>query len=132
MWMLLASALLLLFLPITYREPDAGWSYPFIVVPFAAYQLYAVVLWLSPFLNGIISYKGAKLAGKKYVAHFSPAEVRISGEHLTWIHKWTSFPLIRELPELFVFCDGIIIYIFAKRYFSPEQIEGLRELIKSN
>ncbi|HZD94511.1 MAG TPA: hypothetical protein VE133_09665 [Candidatus Sulfotelmatobacter sp.] len=35
MWMLLGSAILLLLVPLSYKEPGAAWSYPFVVVPFA-------------------------------------------------------------------------------------------------
>jgi len=32
---------------------------------------------------------------------------------------------------MFVFFDGMTIFIFAKHFFTPEQIGGLQELIKN-
>ena len=127
---ILGAALLLLFLPFAYREPGTAWMYPYLVVPFAAYLLYLSMLWASPFLSGIISYRRTNLAGRKYQAHFSPAEVRVSGEYIVWIHQWPSFRITREAKNLFIFYDGISMYIFAKRYFTSAQMEDLRQLLK--
>lgn len=127
---ILGSALLLLFLPFAYREPGTGWMYPYLVVPFAAYLFYLSVLWAFPFLSALVSYRRINLAGKKYEAHFSPAEVRVSGEYVVWIHQWPSFMLTMEAKNLFIFYDGITMYIFAKRYFTAAQMEDLRLLIK--
>lgn len=127
---ILGSALLLLFLPFAYRETGTGWMYPYLVVPFAVYLLYLSILWVSPFLSGLVSYRQSKLSSKKYEAHFSPTEVRVSGEYVVWIHQWPSFRIIREAKNLFIFYDGIAMYIFAKRYFTAAQMEDLRLLIK--
>jgi len=132
MWALLAAALMLLLLPLMYRECDPDWTYPAIVIPLAGYLIYIAVLWVSPYLNGLIGYNKNYLEGKKFVARFSAEEVRISGEHLTWIHGWPSFYYIRETEQQFVFYDGISMYILAKRYFTPSQQGALRELIKNN
>jgi hypothetical protein len=52
LWAIVGSAVLLLCLPLSYREPGKDWGYPYLVLPFAAYLLYWAVLWISPFLNG--------------------------------------------------------------------------------
>jgi hypothetical protein len=128
---ILGSALLLLFLPFAYRESGTGWMYPYLVVPFAAYLLYLSILWVSPFLSAIVGFRRPDIAGKKYEVHFSPSEVRVSGEYVVWIHQWPSFRIIREAKNLFLFYDGITMYIFAKRYFTVAQMEDLRQLIKN-
>lgn len=129
-WALLGSCILLLILPLTYKQTGTDWQYPYLVVPFAAYLLYLSILWASPFLNAMVSYRRINLAGKKYEAHFSPAEVRVSGEYVVWIHQWPSFRITREAKNLFIFYDGIAMYIFAKRYFTTAQMANLRLLIK--
>ena len=78
----------------------------------------------------MVAYRSTNLAGRKYEAHFSPFEVRVSGEYVVWIHQWPSFVAIRETENLFIFYDGITMYIFAKRYFAAGQMEELRELMK--
>jgi hypothetical protein len=132
MWALLAAALMLLLQPWLYKQCDPDWAYPVIVIPLAAYLIYIAALWVSPYLNGLIGYNKDYLDGKKFVARFSADEVRISGEHLTWIHQWPSFRYIRETNEQFVFYDGMTMYIFSKRYFTPSQEEAARELIKNH
>jgi hypothetical protein len=131
LWAIVGSAVLLLCLPLSYREPGKDWDYPYLVLPFVAYLLYWAALWISPFLNGYIAYRHSSLSGQKYVAHFSPAEVRVSGEDRTWINQWRSFKLFRESNALFIFYDGNTMFIFAKRYFTASQMEDLRQLMKS-
>jgi hypothetical protein len=130
MWAILGSGVLLLTLPLTYKQPGNDWEYPYLTVPFAAYLFYLSLLWISPFLNGMLTYRQTNLAGKKYAAHFSPDEVRVSGEYIVWIHQWPSFKLTRESKSLFIFYDGVTMYIFAKRYFTAEQMKDLRQLMK--
>jgi hypothetical protein len=87
------------------------------------------VLSLSPFLNGYVSYRRSSVASQKYVASFTWAEVRVSGEYRGWNNQWSSFKLMRESKNLFVLYDGNIIFIFAKRYFTVPQMEDLRQLM---
>jgi hypothetical protein len=131
-WMILGSAILLLVLPLGCKDLGKDWRYPLLTVPFAAYMLYQFLLSVSPFLNGIISYRGINLDGKKFVARFSPQEVKISRTHLTWIHQWPSFQWIHESQTLFIFYDGTVMYIFAKRYFNAPQIETVRQLVSEH
>jgi hypothetical protein len=131
-WGILGSAILLVVLPLTYKEPPKDWSYPYLVIPFAAYLFYLAVLWISPFLNGTIGYPRASLANRQYKARLSNEEVRVSGEHVTWIHQWPSFPLIQETKNLFIFFDGTTMFIFAKRYFTSPQIETVQRLISEH
>ena len=131
MWVLLASAVMLLLQPLLYKQFDPDWSYPAVVVPLAGYLVYLAALWVSPYLSGLIHYNKDYLAGKRFVARFSPEEVKVSGEHVAWIHQWPSFQFIRETKEQFVFYDGLTIYIFSKRYFTPTHKEQLRTLIES-
>jgi YcxB-like protein len=112
------------------QTAGTDWEYPYLIVPFAAYLFYLSILWISPFLNGVLSYRRTNLAGKKYAAHFSPDEVRVSGEYIVWIHQWPSFTLMRESKSLFILYDGITMYIFAKRYFTTAQMEDLQQLLK--
>lgn len=128
----LGSAILLVVLPLTYKEPGEDWSYPYLVIPFAAYLFYWAVLWISPFLNAAIAYSRSKLANLQYKARLSSEEVRVSGEHVTWINQWPSFQLIRETKNLFIFYDGMAAFIFAKRYFTLPQIETVRQLVSEN
>jgi hypothetical protein len=132
LWGILGSAFLLLVLPLTYKEPGKDWNYPYLVIPFAAYLFYLAVLWISPFVNGTIGYPRANLANRQYKARLSNEEVRVSGEHVTWIHQWPSFPLIRETKNVFIFHDGTTMFIFAKRYFTSLQIESVRQLINEH
>jgi hypothetical protein len=130
-WGVLGSGILLLVLPLTYKQPGTEWEYPYLAIPFAVYLFYLSILWMSPFLNGVLSYRQTNLAGKKYTAHFSPAEVRVSGEDRCWINQWRSFYLRRELKSLFLLYDGNTMFIFAKRYFTAAQMEDLRLLIRT-
>ena len=132
MWALLAAALMLLLQSWFINNAIRTGAYPVIVIPLAAYLIYIAALWVSPYLNGLIGYNKDYLDGKKFVARFSAEEVRISGEHLTWIHQWPSFYYIRETEQQFVFYDGLAMYILAKRYFTPSQQDALCELIKNN
>jgi hypothetical protein len=132
MWAILTSAAMLLLLPWLYRECDPDWTFPAIVVPLAAYLVYIASLWVSPYLAGLVHYSKDYLDGKKFTVRFSAEEVRISGEHVTWIHQWPSFRYIRESNEQFLFYDGMTMYIFCKRYFTPSQKEVVRELIKTH
>jgi hypothetical protein len=127
---LLGSCILLLILPLTYKQSGTGWEYPYLVVPFAGYLLYLSILWVSPYIRATIAYRPTNLASQKYEAHFSPSEVRVSGAYVVWIHQWPSFVATRETKNLFIFYDGITMYIFAKRYFTVGQMEELRELMK--
>ena len=131
-WMVLGSAILLLALPFGCEDPGKDWRYPLLTIPFAAYLLYLFLLSVSPFLNGIVSYRNTNLDGEKFVAQFSPREVKIAGKHLTWIHQWPSFQWIHESQVLFIFYDGTMMYIFAKRYFTSPQIETVRQLISEH
>ena len=126
---LLGSAILLCVLPFTYKGFDSDWGYPYLVLPFAGYLFYLVVFWMSPYLTGLHGYPSRNLAGRKYVAHFTAGEVKVSGQYLIWIHQWPSFRLIKESKKIFVFYDGITMYIFAKRYFSAAQMEALHQMI---
>src|SRR6185312_11430520 len=47
-WAFLGSCILLLILPLTYKQPGIGWEYPYLVFPFAGYLLYLSILWASP------------------------------------------------------------------------------------
>ncbi len=129
---ILGSAILLVVLPLTYIEPGKDWRYPYLVIPFAAYLFYWAVLWISPFLSGTIGYRRTNLANRQYKARLSNEEVRVSGEHITWVHQWPSFPLIRETKNLFIFFDGKMMFIFAKRYFTAPQLETVRQLISEH
>jgi hypothetical protein len=131
-WIVLGSAILLLALPFGCGDLRKDWRYPLLTIPFAAYLLYQFLLSVSPFLNGMISYRGTNLDGKQFVARFSRQEVKISGTHLTWIHQWPSFQWISESQNLFIFYDGIMMYIFAKRYFTSPQVETVRHLVSEN
>jgi hypothetical protein len=132
MWALLAAALMLLLLPWLYKQWDPDWTYPVIVVPLAVYLIYVAALSVSPYLAGLVYYRKDYLAGKKFIACLSAEGVKISGEHVTWIHQWPSFRYIRETNEQFVFYDGMTMYIFSKRYFTSSQEEAARELIKNH
>lgn len=72
------------------------------------------------------------LAGRSFTAAFSVNEVKVTGENIMWVHQWPGFHLITESPRLFVFYDGMTMFIFAKRYFAQEQISSLQQLIREN
>jgi YcxB-like protein len=129
---LLGSALLLVVLPLAYRASDADWSYPYIVIPFVLYLFYLMALGLSPFLNATIAYSRSSLANRKYTVRLSAEEVRVSDEYVAWINQWPSFRVIRETKNLFIFFDGMMTFILAKRYFNEPQIETVRQLISEH
>lgn len=124
-----AGALLLL-LPFSSRNSDPHWIYPFIVLPFSLYLGYYGLLFLLPHMNARSFYKNTDLAGQTFTAEFSEEHVIVKGNHRSWIDQWPAFNLIRESDSLFVFFDGSTMFIFAKRYFSPEQVRVVQQLIK--
>jgi hypothetical protein len=126
----LGAALLLVFLPLAYRQADDSWSYPFLVVPFAAFLAYWAVLYVFPGLNARRYYPHTNLSSNSFTVHFSADQIKVRGEHVAWVTEWAGFRQISESQRLFVFCDGFMIYIFAKRYFTPEQISQLQQLIR--
>ncbi len=129
-WLFFGSAALLLLLPLSYRT-EHDWDYPVLVVPFGGYLIYVSLLYFFPYLAGLLHYRRTNLAGRRYDATFSENEVGVAGKDITSIHRWPSFQLIRESERLFVFYDGITMYIFAKRFFTPEQVRSLQNLIGS-
>jgi hypothetical protein len=101
----------------------------FIVLPFAAYLgCYGLHL-MVPALNALTFYKSTDLPGQSFEVVFTAEEVCVRGKYRSWINRWPAFAFINESKNLFVFYDGITTFIFAKRYFSQEQVSALRQLI---
>jgi hypothetical protein len=128
-WSLLGSAALLLLLPLAGRGGDDSWRYPFLVVPFAAFLIYCALFYVFPEWNARRYYSYTNLANTSFTARFSTDRVDVEGQHVTWSVEWAGFRLVRESSRLFLFYDGFTMFIFAKRYFTPEEISMLQKLI---
>jgi hypothetical protein len=129
-WALWGAAALLLALPVAQGQGDQGGRYPLIVVPFALFLLYYGLLFLFPGWSASSAYAYTGLAQRSYTARFSPEAVRVTGANVEWAHPWASYKLIRESNRIFLFYDGMNMFIFAKRYFAPDRIALLQRLVK--
>jgi hypothetical protein len=56
----------------------------------------------------------------------------VAGANVEWVHAWASHKLIKESSRIFLFYDGMTMFIFAKRYLTPGQVSGLQQLIKAH
>jgi hypothetical protein len=131
-WCFFGSAVLLGVVPITYKVSGKEWDYPFVVLPFASFQLYCVLLHTFRGLNARRHYKASFLIGKWFVATGSESGVRIEATGVTWETRWSAFPYIGQSARIFLLHDGFTMYILAKRYFTPEQLIDFERLIKEN
>ena len=69
--------------------------------------------------------------GMIHHVRFSADRVTVTGKTMQWSHRWAAFQKVAEDAEMFAFFDGTILFIFSKRFFTPEQIGGLQELIRN-
>jgi hypothetical protein len=127
----LGSAALLVLLPLLYGRKDEDWRYPVLVIPFAGFLVWCTLLNVFPGWNARLHYRNTALSKRTFKAHFSGERVRIDGQGIAWILEWPAFRIVSESPNLFLFYDGTTMFIFAKRYFAPEQIVSLQQLIKN-
>jgi hypothetical protein len=129
-WGLWAAAVLLLFMPLTYRNTCDDWIYPVVVIPFAIAPVYIGLMYFSPRFTAWLSYRSTCLANESFTATFSSERVTVQGKHTTWEFDWQAFKLVVNSRRIFFFFDGTVMFIFAKRYFAPEQVDALRNLIQ--
>src|SRR5207249_2769709 len=106
------------------------WEYPLLVIPFAVYLIYLGFLYKFPKLSFRRYYSSTGLVGKSFKARFSSEQMTVEAKDVCWISKWKGFQHIKESERLFAFYDGFTLFIFAKRYFSPDQVDALQQLIK--
>jgi hypothetical protein len=126
----LGSSLLLAVLPLTYKQADTEWQYPYLVVPFVCFQLYFALLYLVPRLNANRAYRYTSLAGKSFVATLSETGLRYETPGVTWENQWSALQLVKETDRIFLLFDGYTMFILGKRYFTPENLAAVRELIR--
>lgn len=122
--------LAVLLLPFINREPDGSYDKFLLGLSFiGAFLLFCGVAQHLTRWNSRIFYKRIGVAGQTYTARFSPEDILIESTNEQWRIKWPAFSVRDESEKVFMLYKVPLMYIFAKRYFTEEQLNSLREFL---
>jgi hypothetical protein len=76
------------------------------------------------------TYGNSEIASQRYNAVLTENGVDVSGPNRHWQFGWTVVKIRAENETLFIFSDTSVVFIFAKRYLTSEQMAQVRQLGK--
>jgi hypothetical protein len=118
-------------LPFINRRPDGSFDGLLVgLALFAAMLLFCSVVWRLPAWSRKF-YKRIGVAGETYTAHFSAEDVLIESTNEQWRIKWAGFSVREESENVVMLYKRPLMYIFAKRFFTEEQLNSLREFLSA-
>jgi hypothetical protein len=129
-WGMPLIGLAVLLLPFISRELDGSYDKFLVGLSFigAFFLICGVVQHLTRWTSRRF-YKRSGVVGEKYTALFSPEDILIQSRNEQLRIKWAGFSVREESEQVFMFYSGILAYIFAKRYFTEEQVNSLRKFL---
>ena len=129
-WGMPLVGLTVLLLPLVSREPDGSYN-AFLagLSVFGAFLFYCGVIQHLTRWNSRRFYKRSGVVGERYTALFSPDHVLVEGKNVQWRIKWAGFSVREESEKVFMLYSAPIVYIFAKRYFTEDQISSLKTVL---
>jgi len=123
LWILLG----LLFFIMARREPVFGWP-AFLLSCVGIYWVYCGVLSFYPGRYYRRAYGKSGLAGKLYRATLNAQGLQVAGDDCGWQALWKAVQVKGEDGMVFVVFAANTIFIFGKKYLTPEQQDELRGL----
>ncbi len=122
--------LAVLLLPFINREPDGRYDKFLLGLSFiGGLLLFCGVAQHLTRWNSRIFYKRIGVAGETYTARFSPEDILIESTNEQLRIKWAAFTVREESEKVLMLYKVPLMYIFAKRYYSEEQLNSLREFL---
>jgi hypothetical protein len=94
-----------------------------------AWWIYAAVasLFLTRYFRR--AYRGAEVAGKRFMADVNEDGFEVKGEFCTWRIQWSGVGRKSEDPQVFMLYSQGTVFMFGKKYLSVEEQAELRRLI---
>jgi hypothetical protein len=121
---ILAGVFLIL---VAWNERVVNWA-SVLLAAIGAWWIYAAVasLFLARYFRR--AYRGAEVAGKRFIADVNEDGFEVKGESCTWRVQWAGVRRKGEDSQVFMLYSQGTVFMFGKKYLSTEQQEELRRL----
>ena len=121
---ILAGVFLIL---VTWNEGAVTWA-TVLLAAIGGWWIYAGVASLFPARHFRRAYRGAEVAGKRFIADVNGDGFEVKGEFCTWRVQWAGVLRKGEDSQVFILYSQGTVFMFGKRYLSIEQQQELRRL----
>ncbi len=124
--------LAVMLLPFVTRGADGSYDKFLLGLAFAgAFLFFCGVAQHLTKWNSRVLYKRIGVAGQNYTARFSADDILIESKNQQWRINWAGFSIREECEGMFMFYSVPLMYVFAKRYFTKEQLNSLKAFLGS-
>lgn len=117
----------ILFMWMAFKQEDQNWAPVFLALT-GAWWIYAALQGLFPRWYLRRSYPATGLSGQKFYTTADDEGFEVTGDVCTWRVRWPGVSLKGENKEVFVLLVAGTLFMFGKKYLTPEQQHEFRRL----
>jgi hypothetical protein len=112
---------------VAWNEGAIKWA-TILLAAIGAWWIYAGVASLFPARHFRRAYRGAEVAGKRFIADVDEDGFEVKGESCCWRVQWAGVLRKGEDAQVFMLYSQGTVFMFGKKYLSIEQQQELRRL----